>query len=87
MGRPLHRDRLPEPQRKHPALQRKLRCSDSPMVNVDRLKPFFFARARTPPTPCADAGKEGEQEVELLLNRRLASRPCTVRGVTRYLVR
>ena len=33
------------------------------------------------PGPVSDAEQEDEQEVELLLNRRL------VRGVTRYLVR
>ena len=55
----------------------------SPAVNVDhlRVKPFF-ARAGTPQAPgqVSDAGQEGEQEVGLLLNRRV------VRCVTRYLV-
>ena len=62
------------------ALPRRMRCS--PTVNVDRLKPYFARAADLPPPgPTADAGQEGEHEVELLLNRR------TVRGVTRYLVR
>jgi hypothetical protein len=62
------------------ALPRKMRCS--PTVNVDRLKPFFErAGAPAAPGPVSDAGREGEHEVELLLNRR------TVRGVTRCLVR
>ena len=62
------------------ALPRKMLCSAT--VNVDRLKPFVpRADAPPPPGPVSDAGREGEHEVELLLNRQ------TVRGVTRYLVR
>ena len=62
------------------ALPRKMRCS--PTVNVDRLKPFFArAGASPPPGPVSDAGRAGEHEVELLLNRQL------VRGVVHYLVR
>ena len=62
------------------ALPRKMRCS--PTVNVDRLKPFFErAGALPPPGPVSDAGRAGEHEVELLLNRQL------VRGVMHYLVR
>ena len=62
------------------ALPRKMRCS--PTVNVDRLKPFFErADVSPPPGPVSDAGREGEHEVELLLNRR------TFRGATQYLVR
>ena len=62
------------------ALPRKMRCS--PTVNVDRLKPFFErAGASPPPGPVSDAGRAGEHEVELLLNRQL------VRGVMHYLVR
>jgi hypothetical protein len=62
------------------ALPRRMRCS--PIVNVDRLKPFH-ARLDDPPAPgpVADLGQEGEHEVELLLNRK------EVRGVPHYLVR
>ncbi len=50
-------------------------------VTVDQLKTFFERVGATPaPGLVSDAGQEGEQEVELLLNRRL------VHGVTRFLV-
>ena len=68
------------------ALPRKMRCS--PTVNVDRLKPYFERAADLPPpgpsTDAAGQAREGEHEVELLLNRRTAR---VRRGVTRYLVR
>ncbi len=46
-------------------------------VNVDRFKPFH-ERADAPPAlvPVSVPGKEGEHEVELLLNRKIK------RGVT-----
>jgi hypothetical protein len=61
------------------ALPRKMRCSRT--ANVDRLKPYHARVGAAPaPGPVSEVGKEGEHEVELLLNRR------EVRGVTRYLV-
>jgi hypothetical protein len=46
-----------------------MQCSQT--VNVDKLKPFH-ARADDPPAPGpgSDPVQEGEQEVELLLNRK-----------------
>ena len=60
------------------ALPRRMRCSLT--VNVDRLKPFFERVGAPAATgPVSDPGQEGENEVELLINRR------RVRRVTRYL--
>jgi hypothetical protein len=64
------------------ALPRRMRCSQT--VNVDRLKPYVERPADLPPPgPAADAGQEGEHEVELLINRDR----WLVRGVIRYPVR
>ena len=53
------------------ALLRRMRCS--PMVNVDRLKPFSALAGASPAAtgPVPNAGQEGEHEVELLLNSKL----------------
>ncbi len=71
---PFNAMACPSPNAYTLALPRKMRCS--PTVNVDRLKPFLErAGAEPAPGPVFDVGQEGEQDMELLPNRRL------VRGV------
>ncbi len=57
----------------------------NPTVNVDRFKPFLEHAGAEPaaPGPVSDPGREGEHEMELLLNLNRKEK----RGVTRYLVR
>jgi hypothetical protein len=70
----------PSPNAYRLALPKRMKCS--PVINVDRLKPFVVrANAPSPPQPVSDAGQEGEMEVEMLVGRR------TFRGGVEYLVR
>jgi hypothetical protein len=72
---PLHRDRLPEPQRLHP----RAAAEDALQPDGQRRPAQAHPSA---PGQVSNVGQEGERHaVELLLNRR------EVRGVTRYLVR
>ena len=42
-----------------PGLPRKMRCTGSPTVDVDRLKPFFErAGAESAPGPVSDVGQD-----------------------------
>ena len=52
-------------------------------VSVDSLKPFFRRIGTQPaPLPVSDAGQEGEQKVELLLNRQVVC--CMVHYLARW---
>jgi hypothetical protein len=77
---PLTITACPSPDTSTLALLRRMQCS--PMVNVDRLKPFHEQVGTSQaPGQVLDPGQEGEHKVELLLNCK------TTRGVTHYLVR